>query len=283
VLSAALSLSDPFRHSGIVNCVISIVAIVATTYLALKNQSANMALQDTRAELAHVNRIATLGELTAAIAHEINQPITGAVTNAEAALTWLATRPPDLKEVHQALDAVVEDGKRAGEIIARIRGLLAKVPSQGERLNINAIILEVVGLMRSEIQKHRVILETRLSNDLPAILGDRIQLQQVMLNLMLNAVEAMSGDNKGLRELVISSEKQDPSGVLVTLRDSGPGLDPTSVDRLFQAFYTTKSGGIGVGLSICRSIIEAHDGRIWASAAPSGGASFHFSLPGRDD
>jgi C4-dicarboxylate-specific signal transduction histidine kinase len=279
VLSAYLSLTEPLRAAGLINCIISITAIVATTYLGLKNQSANLALQDARMVLAHVNRLATLGELTAAIAHEVNQPIAGAVTNAEAALNWLAAEPPDLREVHQALGAVVEDGKRASEIIARIRGMLANTPPRRERLNINAVIVEVIRLMRSEIQRNRVSLQTSLSNELPGIVGDRIQLQQVVLNLMLNAVEAISDKGQQPRELFISTEKQDASSILVTVRDSGAGLDLSSLDQVFQPFHTSKSGSIGVGLSICRSIVEAHGGRIWASASGGGGASFHFSLP----
>jgi signal transduction histidine kinase len=278
-VSAAISLHDPLHGTGIFNGLISITAIGATTYLGLQNQSVGMALQDARAELAHVNRITTLGELTAAITHEVNQPNGGEVTSAEAAFHWLAAQPPNLEEVQQALHAVVEDGKRASEIVARIRALMAKdVRSHREPLDINEVIIEVIALMRSEVQKNRILLQTLLSGDLPSIRGDRIQLQQVVLNLALNSIEAMSGKHKGPRELLIRTEKQNDS-IVVAVVDRGIGLDPESLDRVFQAFYTTKAGGVGMGLSICRSIIESHGGKISAFPTAGGGATFRFSLP----
>lgn len=282
-LSAFLSHSDPLRSTGIINCLISIAAIGATTYLGLRNQSAGMALQDARAELAHVNRVATLGELTASIAHEVNQPIAGAVTNADAALRWLTAQPPNVDEARQALEGIVEDGKRTSEIIGRIRAFVQKVPLRREQLDINEVILEVIALTRSEMQRNGISLHTQLSSGLPLVPGDRIQVQQVILNLILNAIDAMNGVGTRPRELRIGTGTEDLNGVLVTVHDVGTGLDPESLDRLFQAFYTTKPGGMGMGLSICRSIIEAHGGRVWATPNAGHGATFRFSLPRHRD
>jgi PAS domain S-box-containing protein len=232
--------------------------------------------------LAHANRVTTMGQLTASIAHEVNQPITAAVTNAHAALRWLDGRPPDLEEVRQALHAIIKDGHRAGEVIGRIRALIKKAPPRHDHLDINEAVIEVIALTRSEVVKNGVSVQTQLAEGLPLIQGDRVQLQQVILNLIINAVEAMSSTGEGLRELRISTGKAESDGVLVAVRDSGPGLAPASLERLFEAFYTTKPGGLGMGLSICRSIIEAHGGRLWAAANVPQGASFHFNLPAHE-
>jgi signal transduction histidine kinase len=194
-------------------------------------------------------------------------------------LRWLGGHPPDLEEVRQALDAIIKDGNRAGDVIGRIRALIKKVPPRHDQLDINEAILEVIEVTRSELLRNGVSLRTELAKGLPVIRGDRIQLQQVVLNLIMNAVEAMS-DSKGSRDLLISTAEDRSHGVLATVRDSGPGLDPESLDRLFDPFYTTKPGGMGMGLSICRSIIEVHGGRVWAAANVPQGASFHISLPG---
>ena len=235
--------------------------------------------QRAQAELAHVNRVTTMGQLTASIAHEVNQPVAAVVTNADAALRWLGAQPPDLEEARQALGRIIKDGNRASDVIRRIRALIKKVPSRNDRLDINETIFEVIALTRSEVLRNGVSLQTRLAKDLPLIQGDRVQLQQVMLNLIINAVEAMSGVSERSRELLIGSGKDASNGVLVTVRDSGPGLNPESSDHLFDAFYTTKPGGMGMGLSICRSIIEAHGGRVWATANVPQGAIFQFTLP----
>jgi signal transduction histidine kinase len=220
-----------------------------------------------------------MGQLAASIAHEVNQPIAATVTNAHAALRWLGGQPPDLEEVRQALDDVIKDGNRAGDVIGRIRALIKNVPPRLDRLDINEAILEVIEVTRSELLRNGVSLQTELAKDLPLIRGDRIQLQQIVLNLIMNAVEAMSDASKGSRDLLISTAEDVSNGVLVAVRDSGPGLNPDSLKRLFDPFYTTKPSGMGMGLSICRSIIEAHGGRIWAAANVAQGASFHFSLP----
>ena len=238
--------------------------------------------EEERQALAHAHRITTMGQLTASIAHEVNQPIAAAVTNAQAALRWLDMQPPDLQEVRQALARIVKDGRRAGDVIGRIRALIAKAPPRKDRLDINTTILDVIALTRTEMHRNGVSLRTRLAPDLAFVQGDRVQLQQVMLNLILNAVEALSGTSGGLRELLISSETDGANDVRVAVQDSGPGLTSESSEHLFDTFYTTKPGGMGMGLSICRSIIEAHGGRIWAATNIPKGAALQFALPCQD-
>jgi PAS domain S-box-containing protein len=255
-------------------------------------------------ELAHVSRVTTMGELAASIAHEVNQPLTAVVTNASACVRWLAAH--NLEEAHRSASQVIADGHRAGEIVGRIRALAKKAPAQKDWLDINETIGEVVIILQNEARRNRVSLQTQLANELPLILGDRIQLQQVILNLMVNAIEAISGMKDGPRELGVSSQKVttvfDESvekqrsdkafpeaksacvpSVLIAVRDSGPGLDPLDLNRLFDAFYTTKPKGLGMGLAISRSIIEAHGGRLWAIATAPRGAVFQFTLPTRSE
>jgi PAS domain S-box-containing protein len=235
--------------------------------------------EEERQALAHANRITTMGQLTASIAHEVNQPIAAVVTNAQAALRWLNIQPPDPEEIRQALNRIVKQGRRAGDVISRIRALVTKAAPRKDELDINDTIREVIALTRSELHSSGTSLRTQLSDALPLVRGDRIELQQVMLNLVLNAVEAMSRSHEGSRELLISTEQDGANGVRIAVRDWGPGLKPESLDRLFDAFYTTKPDGMGMGLSICRSIIEAHGGRVWASPNMPQGAVFQFILP----
>ena len=244
-----------------------------------ERRRAEEALRAMQAELAHANRVTTMGELSASIAHEVNQPIAATVTNAQAALRWLRAQPPDLDEVRASLSRIVEDGKRAGNVISGIRALINKVPPRKDRFDLNEAILEMIVLTRSEVFKHGISLRTELAPGLPGVDGDRTQLQQVTLNLILNAIEAMGGIDVRARELWISTEREAAGGVLVTVRDSGPGLDPADTERVFTAFYTTKPKGMGMGLAICRSMVEAHGGRMWASANEPGGAVFQFTLP----
>lgn len=236
-------------------------------------------LEQTRAELLRVARVTTLGELTAAIAHEVNQPLTGLVSSGNACLRWLACERPDLGAARQSVERMIKAGIRAGEVIGRIRALVGKSPPQRDRLNINDTITEVIALIGWEVRRNRISLQTELSNDVPLVLGDRVQLQQVILNLMLNAIEAMSEVGEPRRELSISSAKDGSHGVLVTLRDSGIGLNGTAFDRLFEAFYTTKTHGMGMGLAVSRTIIQAHGGRLWALPNVPQGAIFQFTLP----
>jgi PAS domain S-box-containing protein len=235
-------------------------------------------LRDAQMELAHANRVTATGQLAASIAHEVSQPIAAALINANAARRWLGTEPPELEEARQALGRIIRDGGRASDIIGRIRALVRKAPPRNDQLDINEAMLEVVALTRSELRRSRTSLQTQLADDLPLILGDRIQFQQVMLNLILNSVEAMNGSSEA-RELLIRTEQDGSGSVLVAVEDSGPGLKPESLDRLFDAFYTTKPDGLGMGLSICRSIIEAHGGRVWATTNVPQGAAFQFTLP----
>jgi PAS domain S-box-containing protein len=243
----------------------------------LRRQEAR--LRDAQMELAHANRVTATGQLAASIAHEVSQPIAAALTNANAARRWLGAEPPDLEEVRQALGRIIRDGRRASDIIGRIRALVRKAPPRNDQLDINGTMLEVIALTRSELRRNGTSLQTQLADGLPLVLGDRIQLQQVMLNLILNAVEAMSGSSEPARELLIRTELDGSGSVLVAVQDSGPGLQPESLDRLFDAFYTTKPDGMGMGLSICRSIIEAHGGRVWATTNVPQGAAFQFTLP----
>jgi PAS domain S-box-containing protein len=230
-------------------------------------------------ELAHANRVATMGQLSASIAHEISQPIAAAVTNARAGLRWLAAEPRELEEVRQALERIVKDGNRATDVIRRIRALAKKAPAGRDGLQINEVILEVIALIRGEAVKNGVSLRTELADGLPRIEGDRVQLQQVILNLGVNAVEAMSGTSEGPRELVIETGAAGSGGVRIAVRDSGPGMTQAGLERLFEPFYTTKPEGLGMGLSICRSIVEAHAGNLSATANTPRGAIFQFTLP----
>jgi PAS domain S-box-containing protein len=244
-----------------------------------ERKRAEESLHKMQMELAHANRVATMGHLTASIAHEIRQPLAATVTNAQAALRWLGRQPPDLEEARQALSHIEEIGHRAGDVLARIRALTQKAPPRKDRLDLNAAIGEVIELTRGEAVKNGVSVRAQLANGLPLIHGDRVQLQQVVLNLIINAVEAMSGVSEGARDLLVSTGKAGSGGVLVAVIDSGPGLGSASLERLFDAFYTTKPSGLGMGLSICRSIIDAHGGRLWASAKVPQGAIFQFFLP----
>jgi PAS domain S-box-containing protein len=237
--------------------------------------------REAQLELAHANRVAVTGQLTASIAHEVNQPTTAVVASAEAALRWLGRQPPELEGVRQALVRIVQNGIRASEVIGRVRDLIKKKPPRKDCLAINAVIREVIELTQGEAARNQVTVRTAFANGLPDVVGDRVELQQVAVNLILNAIEAMSETTQGERELLIRTAKADRDGVLVAIMDSGPVLPLASIERLFEPFYSTKSGGLGIGLSICRSIIEVHGGRLWASANEPRGAIFQFTLPPR--
>jgi PAS domain S-box-containing protein len=251
----------------------------AVTVDITERKRSEEAFRELESDLAHMSRLSAMGELTASLAHEITQPIAAARNNARAAMHFLGRNPPDLGEVREALACVVDDADRARDIIDRIRDQIKKAPSRKSRFELNKAINEVIGLARSAITTHGVSVRTRLTEALLPVKGDRVQLQQVVLNLVLNAVEAMSTVKAGPRELLISTEQTRTGGVLVSVRDSGPGIDPDYIERVFDAFYTTKSSGVGMGLSICRSIIVAHEGRLWAEANEPRGAVFQFTLP----
>ncbi len=239
-------------------------------------------LEQLHSDFAHMNRVSMMGELAASLSHEITQPIASARNNARAAQNFLDMRPPALSEVREALGCVVGDADRAGNIVDRIRDHIKKTPPRKERFDLNEAINEVIVLARSAVIRNGVSVQTRLSEDLFPIHCDRVQLQQVVLNLILNATEAMGSAEAEPRDLLISTE-QNHTGVLVAVRDSGPGIDPAHFERVFEAFYTTKSRGVGMGLSICRSIIDEHGGRLWAEANEPRGTVFQFTLPSAEN
>ncbi|AFL49760.1 PAS domain S-box-containing protein [Sinorhizobium fredii] len=244
---------------------------------------AEEALQKAQAELAHVTRVTTMGALTSSIAHEVNQPLAAVVTNANAALRWLATQPPNLDEARETLGRIVRDGHRAGEVIGRVRALLKKTASVTAQVDLNGLIEESVVLVHEEVRRQRVLLRTELAHELPPVAGDRVQLQQVILNLVMNGIESMKKVADRPRELLIRSRADTSGAVLVEVQDTGVGLEPQSLEQVFEAFYTTKAEGLGMGLAICRSIIEAHGGRLWAGANEPWGAVFQFALPSDPD
>jgi PAS domain S-box-containing protein len=244
-----------------------------------ERKRAAKALSEVQTELAHANRVATMGQLTASITHEVNQPIAAAITGAEAALRWLNARPPNLEEVRQSLARIVKDATRAADVVSRIHELIKKAPPRKDRVDVNEAIREVIELTRGEAMKSSVSVQTELADGLPVIEGDRVQLQQVVLNLIINAVQAMGTAPDGKQDLLVATAPAEPDGVLVAVKDSGPGLAQGSVERIFDPFYSTKPGGLGMGLSICRSIIEAHQGRLWVAGNQPRGTIFRFTVP----
>lgn len=237
------------------------------------------ALQEVQTELAHVTRVMTLGELTASIAHEVNQPLAAIVTNGNACLRWLGGASPNLTEARQAVDRIIKDSYRASAVISRVRTLVKKTPARNDLVDLNEVILEVLALAESEARRNHVLLKRQLAGDLPFVHGDRVQLQQVILNLIINGLEAIAKSDDGSRELSISSTKDETNNVVVAVRDSGAGLDPANLERVFDAFFTTKADGMGMGLAISRTIIESHGGRLWATTNAPKGAVFQFTIP----
>jgi C4-dicarboxylate-specific signal transduction histidine kinase len=246
---------------------------------ATEHRLSEEALAKVSSELAHVTRVSSLGVLTASIAHEINQPLSGIVTNASTCLRMLAADPPNVDGARETARRTIRDGNRASDVITRLRALCSKKETTIESLDLNEAIREVIALSLSELQRNRVILRTELADDLPLITGDRVQLQQVVLNLLRNASDAMSAVDDRPRHMVITTEREEGVRVRLTVQDAGVGLDPQAMDRLFEAFYTTKNDGMGMGLSISRSIIERHHGRLWAAPNDGPGATFSFSIP----
>jgi PAS domain S-box-containing protein len=244
-----------------------------------ERSQAQEALQVAQAELAHVSRLTTLGELMASIAHEVNQPLAGIVTNGEACLRWLNFDPPELGEVRSGLESIISDGVRASEVIWGLRALTKKTQSQRVALDINELVEEVAKLLQRELLNNRVTLQLDLSQELPNIMGDRVQLQQVVLNLIINGIQAMSSIDDRPRNLLVQSRRNEAGEVVVAVIDNGTGIDPAIADQLFGAFFTTKTSGLGMGLSICRSIIEAHGGKVIARNNQGQGAAFQFTIP----
>jgi PAS domain S-box-containing protein len=257
----------------------NLLRIVGTSTDVHDWRQAQEALRNTQTEFAHMTRVMTMGELTASIAHEVNQPLGAIVTSAAAGARWLATKPPQMDKARRALERIANDGKRAAEVIRRIRALMKRQAPRKEWLDINETILEVIALAQYQLRRSAILLDTRLGQDLPFVCGDRVQLQQVLLNLIINAIEAMSGIKERPRELTIASAADGPDTISVEVRDAGTGLDPVHAPHLFEPFYTTKAEGLGIGLSISRSIVEAHGGRLWTAANAPHGTVFLFSLP----
>ena len=240
---------------------------------------AEKVLRATQAELAHAARITTMGEMAASLAHEVTQPLSAVILNGNACLRWLSAEPPDLSEARKSVERIVRDATRTGEVIARIRALTGRTATEKERLDLNEAIEQVLVLLGAELRRNQVEVRTRLHPGLAPVLGDRVQLQQLLLNLFINANEAMSVVAERPRELVVSSADHDLSQVVVSVRDNGAGLDPQLGDRIFDAFVSTKPGGLGMGLAICRSIVESHGGRLWAEADDGPGITFRFTIP----
>jgi NO-binding membrane sensor protein with MHYT domain len=257
---------------------LSLAILTCSVDRRFKAQNLELALAHSKLELAHVNRITTVGELTASVAHEINQPLNAIYMSASAALNWLSTEPPHLEEARRALAKAVQEANRATDVITRIRALLAKAPVEMGIVNLNDVIREVLSLTAGEFAKRDIALKTELAAEIPPVRGDRVQLQQVLLNLVLNAIEAMSATKDGPRQLIVKSSR-DADGALMQIEDSGPGLNPEQAERIFQPFFTTKPQGLGMGLSISRSIIEAHGGHLSARRSSSHGTVFEFRLP----
>ena len=276
VLSIGRGSIEPFMENEIE----LVTDFAAEAAIALEITRRERQLREVQMELAHANRVATMGQLTASITHELKQPMAAVRTDASAALRWLNKTPPDLAEVRDALAGIVRATDRAGDVIARIGALMSKAPPRKEVLDLNEAIMEVIVLTRSEATKTGVTVRTQLAPCLPRIHADRVQLQQVMLNLIVNGIQAINDVADGQRDLLITTEGTE-HGVRVGVRDTGPGVSPEKFELLFEPFYTTKPNGMGMGLSICRSIIEAHGGRLWASGHASEGAVFQFTIPAR--
>ncbi|MFZ1065283.1 MAG: ATP-binding protein [Pseudolabrys sp.] len=279
LLSDLVTIDVPPSQAGIINTCISLLAIAATTYLALKIEMEKEVTFEARSQLAHIARVTTLGEMTATIAHEVNQPLTAVLINGNACLHWLDAEPPDLSEARKNIANIVRDANRASGIVVQVRDLTKGLPPENDWLRVNELILATTLLIDREIQRNQISMQTQLSDDEPLIQGDRVQLQQVLLNLLLNAIEALSSVSIGSRHLVIATTKKDLKSVLVSVYDSGKGFPSNDLDRLFDPFYSTKSDGMGMGLTISRSIVESHGGRIWATPNSPCGAVFQFTLP----
>jgi C4-dicarboxylate-specific signal transduction histidine kinase len=258
------------------------IEFVGTVMDVTERKRALDGLRQAQAELAHANRVTTMGELTASVAHEVNQPIAAAVTNANTCLRWLTRDHPDVEEARAAAMRIVKDATRAGEIINRIRLLFTKDTQQWELIDVEEVIRGMIVLLRDEAIQYKISFRTELAAGIPQIMGDRVQLQQVMLNLIMNSIEAMK-DADGKRELIIKARRTENDQLLVSVSDTGVGLPEQQADQIFNAFFTTKRQGIGMGLPISRSVVEMHGGRLWAEKNAGGGAIFLFSLPAAGD
>ena len=264
---------------GIFFMIIETLLIIGLLVNLRRRKRAELEVLKQQKELAHVTRVAAMGELTSSLAHELNQPLTAIRNYANAAQRFLSQSEPNLSKAREALEGIIRDDRRAVEVISRVRGLLKKEEPRYRPVHMNNVIQEILAFIRSDSVLEGLSIETEFAPELPAVLGDRVQLQQVLLNLILNAVDAMNKAKPDLRKLVIKTEKQEDRGVKVSVRDFGAGIDEAHRDKLFEPFYTTKPGGMGMGLAISERIIHAHGGSIWAENNPDGGATFYFTLP----
>ena len=282
VLSNHLAVGKDQAAIGAFNAMDGVLVIAVATYFIQRGQQAQAALQRAQADLARVTRVTTMGELTASIAHEVNQPIAAVVTNASACLRWLDNDKPNLDEARAAATRIVRDGTRAADIISRIRRLFTKGGQPRQPVDVNQLVRETVDVLGNEAVRHAVTLRTDLAGDIPEVMADRVQLQQVMVNLIVNGIDAIK-DGARTRELALKTRLSEDREVVVSVSDTGVGLPAQQADRLFDAFFTTKPEGTGMGLAISRSIIEAHHGRLWATPNTPGGAIFVFALPARNE
>ncbi|MBZ9605733.1 sensor histidine kinase [Phyllobacterium chamaecytisi] len=278
IIAAVVFLLDALTSLDIAIAVLYVLVVLLSLNFATQRREAENQLRAARTELAHVARVATLGELTVSIAHELNQPLAAVVTNGGAGLRWLKRDVPDLEKVQSSMEGMIADAQRASDIIKNLRALSVKAPPKPIHINLNEVLDETVALVRREIDINQVSLRFDLAADLPEINGDRVQLQQVILNLLLNAIQAMAHVAGNTRKLLIETFAEEQSA-LVKIHDNGPGLTPETRKKLFSPFYTTKPDGMGMGLSICRSIVNAHGGSISASSEPGSGTTFEFTIP----
>ncbi|GFZ60689.1 two-component sensor histidine kinase [Pseudomonas amygdali pv. eriobotryae] len=279
VVSYEMTTSRGSEASGLINCVISLAAIAMTTWLALRMARVIRTVHEARSQLAHIARVNQLGELAASIAHEVNQPLSAIVISGNACQRWLATEPVNLEKARQAVERMIGDANRAGDIIVRVRALAKRSSTHKEWISVADTVAEIVALAHSEMDGQGVTLSVDVPEGMPPLLADRVQIQQVLLNLMLNGMDAMRKVEPEQAQLDVRAEWRGGGEIEFTVSDSGVGIQPEAADRLFDAFYTTKEEGMGIGLAISRSIIEAHGGRIWVTPNPSIGATFHFTLP----
>ncbi|GFM71630.1 two-component sensor histidine kinase [Pseudomonas cichorii] len=266
-------------ESGLINCGISLLAIAMTTYLALRLAAAIRTAHEARTQLAQIARVNMLGELTASIAHEVNQPLAAIVTSGNAGLRWLANEPANLPKARQAIERMIGDANRASDVIVHVRALAKPASTHKEWVSVADAVAEIVSLAHSEMNQQGVTLTVDIPDGLPPLLADRVQIQQVLLNMMLNAMDAMSGLEPGQGRLQVMVDWREGADVRFSVSDNGIGVPTEHLERIFDAFYTTKEQGMGIGLAISRSIIEAHGGRIWVTLGEQGGATFHFTLP----
>ncbi|HTJ91297.1 MAG TPA: ATP-binding protein [Acidocella sp.] len=279
VVSHFIAWGNPWSLTSLINLLFVCSTIGLAAFVISRNASTALALRQAQHQLAHFARVTTLAELTASLSHELSQPVSAVIMNAQACSRWLSAEPPNLEEARKATECISKNGNRAVTLIHQVRNMIKKSPRQTVWIDINHMIQETLALVHAEVLRHRAILETQLMPNLPAVQGDRVQLQQVILNLVLNALEATDANGEAPRKIVVATALEDATALRVTVSDSGKGLDPKELEQIFDAFYTTKPLGMGMGLAVSRSIIQAHSGRLWATPNAPRGAVFNFTMP----